>query len=63
MDNRTRNKKLNRLMRNEINGICQRYKDECRELGSHIETVEERAARLKKKEYEEKHKQRFTLHR
>ena len=63
MNKKARNRKLNRLMHNEINDMCNRYKDECRELGSHTETAEERAARLKKKEYEEKRKQRFTLHR
>lgn len=62
MDNKTRNRKLNRLMHNEINEICHRYKDECKELGSRKETPEERAARLKKKEYEERRRQRWTLH-
>lgn len=53
--------KLRRLMYKEINEMCSRYEDECGEVVSHYETEEERVQRLKKKYYEELHRQRYQL--
>lgn len=53
--------KLRRLMYKEINEMCARYEDECGEVVSHFETEEEKAQRLKKKYYEELHRQRYQL--
>lgn len=53
--------KLRRLMYKEINEMCSRYEDECGEVVSHFETEEEKAQRLKKKYYEELHRQRYQL--
>lgn len=53
--------KLRRLMYKEINEMCARYEDECGEVVSHFETEEEKAQRLKKRFYEELHRQRYQL--
>lgn len=53
--------KLRRLMYKEINEMCARYEDECGEVVSHFETEEEKAQRLKKRYYEELHRQRYQL--
>ena len=53
--------RLRQLMYKEINGICARYEEECGEVISHFETDEEKAQRLKKKYYEELHRQRYQL--
>lgn len=53
--------RLRQLMYKEINEMCARYEEECKELGSHMETAEEKAMRLKKKYYEELHRQRYQL--
>lgn len=63
MINTVRNRRRKYLMYQEINQMCAKYEDECRFLGSHQETEEEKMARLKRKEYEDKHKQLWTLHR
>lgn len=54
--------KLRRLMYKEINEMCARYEEECGEVITHYETEQERELRLKKKFYEELHRQRWTLH-
>ena len=56
------NSRLRRLMYKEINDMCARYEEESKFIGSHYETEEEREQRLKKKYYEQLHKQRWTLH-
>lgn len=53
--------RLRQLMYKEINEICARYEEECGEVISHFETDEEKAQRLKKKYYEELHRQRYQL--
>ena len=53
--------RLRQLMYKEINEICARYEEECGEVISRFETEEERAQRLKKKYYEELHRQRYQL--
>ena len=53
--------RLRKLMYKEINEMCARYEDECGEVVSHFETDEEKAQRLKKKYYEELHRQRYQL--
>ena len=53
--------RLKRLMYKEINEMCARYEEECGEVVSHFETEEERAQRLKKRFYEELHRQRYQL--
>ena len=53
--------RLRQLMYKEINEMCARYEEECGEVISHFETDEERAQRLKKKYYEELHRQRYQL--
>lgn len=63
MTNAARNRRLNQLMRKEINEQCAKYEEECRFLGSHKETEEEKQARLNRKRCEELHKNRWTLHR
>jgi hypothetical protein len=49
-------------MYKEINDMCARYEEECKFIGSHYETEEEREQRLKKEYYEQLRKQRWTLH-
>lgn len=61
MNTQQLNSRLRRLMFKEINDMCARYEEECRELGSHMETAEEKAIRLKKKHCEELHRQRYQL--
>lgn len=56
------NNRLRRLMYKEINDMCAQYEEECKFIGSHYETEEEREQRLKKKYYEQLRKQRWTLH-
>lgn len=53
--------RLNRLMYKEINEMCARYEEECGEVIIHYETEQERELRLKKKFYEELHRQRYQL--
>lgn len=53
--------RLNRLMYKEINEMCARYEEECGEVITHYETEQERELRLKKKFYEELHRQRYQL--
>ena len=53
--------RLRKLMYKEINEMCARYEEECGEVISHFETDEEKAQRLKKKYYEELHRQRYQL--
>ena len=53
--------RLRQLMYKEINEMCARYEEECGEVISHFETDEEKAQRLKKKYYEELHRQRYQL--
>ena len=62
MDNGTRNKRLRRLMYKEIREMSEKYKDECKYLGSHTETEGEKRERLKRAECEAKRKNRWTLH-
>ena len=54
--------RLRQLMYKEINEICARYEEECGEVITHYETEQERELRLKKRFYEELHRQRWTLH-
>lgn len=61
MNTQQLNSRLRRLMYKEINDMCIRYEEECKELGNHMETAEEKAIRLKKKRYEELHRQRYQL--
>ena len=56
------NSRLRRLMYKEINDMCARYEEECGEVITHFETEEEKVQRLKKRFYEELHRQRWTLH-
>lgn len=53
--------RLKRLMYKEINEMCARYEEECSEVITHFETEQERELRLKKKFYEELHRQRYQL--
>lgn len=53
--------RLKRLMYKEINEMCARYEEECGEVITHYETEQERELRLKKKFYEELHRQRYQL--
>lgn len=62
MNKQQLNSRLRRLMYKEINEMCARYEEECGEVVSHYETEEEKAQRLKKRYYEELHRQRWTLH-
>lgn len=62
MDNGTRNRRLRRMMYKEINEMCARYDEECRYLGSHKETEQEKQERLKRAANELKRKSRWTLH-
>ena len=62
MDNRTRNRRLRQLQHKEVNDMCARYEEECRYLGSHQETEEEKQERLKRADCELKRKNRWTLH-
>lgn len=55
------NNRLRRLMYKEINEMCARYEKECGEVITHYETEQERELRLKKKFYEELHRQRYQL--
>ena len=61
MSKATQAYRLKRLMYKEINEMCARYEDECGEVITHFETDEEKAQRLKKKYYEELHRQRYQL--
>lgn len=62
MNKQQLNSRLRRLMYKEINDMCARYEEECGEVITHYETEQERELRLKKKFYEELHRQRWTLH-
>ena len=46
----------------ETNRMCSRYESECRELGSHFETEEEKAERLKRDECKRKYLETYALH-
>lgn len=46
----------------DTNRMCARYKKECKELGSHMETEEERKERLKRYEAQRKHRETYQLH-
>ncbi|MDE6150195.1 MAG: hypothetical protein K2F81_08950 [Ruminococcus sp.] len=50
------------LMYKEIRNDCLRFKKECKYLGSHRETEQEKAERLKKKECKKRCEERFKLH-
>lgn len=53
---------LRYLAQLEVDKMCARYESECKDLGSHIETNNERIQRLKNKEFKERYKQRHQLH-
>ena len=61
MSKATQAYRLKRLMYKEINEMCARYEDECGEVITHYETEQEKELRLKKKFYEELHRQRYQL--
>ncbi len=50
------------LMKKEIERDCLNYKKECKYLGSHQETEQERTDRLKRIEYKKRCEERFKLH-
>lgn len=54
--------RLRRLAVLDTNRMCARYKKECKELGSHMETEEERKERLKRYEAQRKHRETYQLH-
>lgn len=54
--------RLKRLAVMDTNKMCYRYESECRDLGSHMETAEEKADRLKRNECRKKHLETWTLH-
>lgn len=60
--NYNRQQQRKRLAVLETNRMCARYKSECKELGSHFETEEERAERLKRYECKRKYIETWGLH-
>lgn len=42
--------------------MCARYESECKDLGSHFESEEEKAERLKRYENHRKYLETWTLH-
>lgn len=54
--------RLRRLAVLETEKMIIRYPSECKELGSHFETEEEKRERLKRKEQKRKQEERYKLH-
>lgn len=61
MISRKKQARLKRLAQAEVNNMCKRYMSECRELGFHIETNEEKAKRLAEKQVRENNRWRLSL--
>ncbi len=53
--------KRKRLAQAEVDRMCARYKYECKELGTRMETEQEKEKRLNKHVAETRYKNRFQL--
>lgn len=60
--NYSRQRRRKRLAVLETNRMCARYESECKDLGSHFESEEEKAERLKRYENHRKYLETWTLH-